>query len=173
MSAFGTNTELNTPIPNSYTKDSNPAENNPSTKHTTNTLSPMDINSNSSKKNMKKWAIQPQMPPNPYRTSSTYLNSLMTKNIGNNTSSPSSSVQKIKQILDKVIALTKGMVFNHIHIYLKMTIKKAKTEEDHEAMIKKPLQRFLEIMLQVDPHTVIPDWVSGMKNLVICIQVLS
>jgi hypothetical protein len=66
------------------------------------------------------------------------------------------------------------MVCNHTYRYdLKMTIKKAKTEEDNEAMIKKPLQQFLEIMLQVDPHTVIPDWVSGMKNLVICIQVLS
>lgn len=50
--------------------------------------------------------------------------------------------------MDENISLKKGMVCNHTYRHdLEMTIKKAKTEEGQETMIKKVLQCFLDIML--------------------------
>jgi hypothetical protein len=59
--------------------------------------------------------------------------------------------------LDKPILLKCGLLRPHVHHYdLCLTIKKPKSDEDLEAMIQKSLQKFLEIMLQADPFTLIP-----------------
>jgi len=47
----------------------------------------------------------------------------------------------------------------HTHYYdLSLTIKKPKDEDDEEPKIQKPLQKFLDIMLQADPFTLIPPY---------------
>jgi hypothetical protein len=51
------------------------------------------------------------------------------------------------------------MTRSHIHRYdIKLIIKKTRNDEDGEAAIQKTLQRLQEIMLQADPHTIIPPY---------------
>jgi hypothetical protein len=38
------------------------------------------------------------------------------------------------------------------------TIKKPKSDNDEEGMVQKDIHHFLDIMLQADPHTVIPPY---------------
>ena len=69
------------------------------------------------------------------------------------------SNSKQKTGLDKSITLKRGMIRAHIHRYdVRLTIKKPKSDDDEEGMVQKALQRFLDIMLQADPHTVIPPY---------------
>ncbi len=77
-----------------------------------------------------------------------------------NTVSPdkSTGTRKISG-LDKPIALKRGMTRAHIHRYdVRLTIKKPKSDDEEEGMVIKALQRFLDIMLQADPHTIIPPY---------------
>jgi hypothetical protein len=61
--------------------------------------------------------------------------------------------------LDKPITLKRGMTRAHIHRYdIRLTIKKPKSDDEEEGMVIKALQRFLDNMLQADPHTVIPPY---------------
>ncbi len=56
-----------------------------------------------------------------------------------------------------MLVLKCGMSRPHVHQYeLSFLIKKPKNDDEEESLIQKALQRFLEIMLQVDLHTVIP-----------------
>jgi hypothetical protein len=61
--------------------------------------------------------------------------------------------------LDKAILLKKGVLRSHIHRYnLWLSIKSCKSDEDEATIVHKSLQAFLEIMLQVDPKTIIPPY---------------
>jgi hypothetical protein len=77
-----------------------------------------------------------------------------------NTVSPDKSTGTRKSTgLDKPITLKRGMTRAHIHRYdIRLTIKKPKSDDEEEGMVIKALQWFLDIMLQADPHTIIPPY---------------
>jgi hypothetical protein len=95
--------------------------------------------------------------------SSTNLSSKLSstsKPILRNTVSPDKSTGTRKNTgLDKPITLKRGMTRAHIHRYdIRLTIKKPKSDDEEEGMVIKALQRFLDIMLQADSHTIIPPY---------------
>ncbi len=86
-------------------------------------------------------------------------NSLHRSTQENQSSRNSKKKYTCKPTLDKPITLKRGMTRSHIHRYdIKLTIKKTRNDEDGEAAIQKTLQRLQEIMLQADPHTIIPPY---------------
>jgi hypothetical protein len=59
--------------------------------------------------------------------------------------------------IDKPMLLKQGQKHNHIHRYdMCINVAKAKDEEEEFTIIKKALQKFLELLLQADATIVIP-----------------
>jgi hypothetical protein len=62
-------------------------------------------------------------------------------------------------LIDKQIALKKGMLRNHMHRYtLRIKIISSKSEEDEQILIQKTLQKFFDIVLQGDPKSIMPPY---------------
>jgi hypothetical protein len=67
--------------------------------------------------------------------------------------------------VDKVIALQKNTNHLHIHCYtLRFKTIKAKSEDEGHQIVQDTLQRFLEIILQVDPKSIIPPYLELDRN---------
>jgi hypothetical protein len=63
--------------------------------------------------------------------------------------------------LDKTISLKKNNVRQHIHRYtLRFKSLKPKSEDEGQQIIKDSLQRFLEIVLQAEPKTILPPYLD-------------
>jgi hypothetical protein len=90
------------------------------------------------------------MPRNPYR-----------KNISLQPPTSNSGEPRITSNVDKPVALKKGMIRNRFHKYtLCFKTIKAKEEEDRQQIIQDTLQKFLDIVLQADPKTIIPPYLE-------------
>jgi hypothetical protein len=59
------------------------------------------------------------------------------------------------------VTLKNGMVRGHIHRYtLRFKTIKAKEEEDGHQIIQDTLHKFLDMLLQADPKTIIPPYLE-------------
>jgi hypothetical protein len=66
---------------------------------------------------------------------------------------------------DKVITLKKNAARPHIHRYtLRFKTIKEKNEEEAHQLVKESLQRYLDIVLQADPKTIIPPFLELDRN---------
>lgn len=67
--------------------------------------------------------------------------------------------------VDKAITLKKNNTREHIHRYtLRFKSIKAKSEDEGHVIVKETLQRFLEIVLQADPKTIMPPYLELDRN---------
>jgi N-acetyl-gamma-glutamylphosphate reductase len=77
---------------------------------------------------------------------------------------PQSAPQPIAKP-DKVITLKKNAARQQIHRYtLQFETIKEKNEEEAHQLVKESLQRFLDIVLQADPKTIIPPFLELDRN---------
>jgi hypothetical protein len=67
--------------------------------------------------------------------------------------------------VDKTITLKKNNFRQHIHRYtLRLKTIKAKSEEENQIVLQEALQRFLEIILQADPKSIVPPFLELDRN---------
>jgi hypothetical protein len=67
--------------------------------------------------------------------------------------------------VDKTITLKKNNFRQHIHRYtLRLQTIKAKSEEENQIVLQEALQRFLEIILQADPKSIVPPYLELDRN---------
>jgi hypothetical protein len=67
--------------------------------------------------------------------------------------------------VDKIIQLKKNNLRQHIHRYtLRFKIIKPKSEDEGHQLIRDTLQRFLEIVLQAEPKTILPPYLELDRN---------
>jgi hypothetical protein len=63
--------------------------------------------------------------------------------------------------VDKIITLKKNNSREHIHRYtLQLKTIKVKSEEENQIVLQEALQRFLEIVLQADPKSIVPPYLE-------------
>jgi len=96
------------------------------------------------------------IPPNPYEKSHSSTDHGFLH--------PQSAPQTIVKP-DKVITLKKNAARPHIHRYtLRFKTIKEKNEEEAHQLVKESLQRYLDIVLQADPKTIIPPFLELDRN---------